>query len=243
MMLTSPVFVPTRGSLFPEALDMSPAPRRLCFPTTPAAVEPSSPATPPCDLQCEVTSILPTVRNHFVSCDTVAAMITGQILCGAPFLIVDCRYDYEHAGGHLPGAISINRHDHLKRLHDELRRVSERPAVIIFHCEFSQQRAPKSFAAFRALDRSANMYPALSFPQMFVMEGGYRKFFALHPTLCSPNGYVPMSHPELSKAWRKQAMECRKSWTKKKSQFREVDAVVVTPRAAPQKRFTFASPV
>ncbi|SPQ96650.1 protein-tyrosine-phosphatase [Plasmodiophora brassicae] len=149
-----------------------------------------------------------------VSCDIVAALISeGR----DDVLIVDCRYDYEHAGGHLPGAVSVNTFEALVQLHEDLRHSPRRPVIVVFHCEFSQQRAPKSFAAFRALDRAANIYPLLTFPQMFVMEGGYRQFFHTHPTVCSPSNYVPMHDPVLSKLWRKQTVACKRSWAKRKA--------------------------
>ncbi len=56
--------------------------------------------------------------------------------------------------------------------------VSPRIAVI-FHCEFSQNRGPKSCAFFRQLDRQCNeaLYPHLTFPELAVMDGGYKRFF------------------------------------------------------------------
>lgn len=149
-----------------------------------------------------------------VSVDTVAALLAGAFAPNiADHVIVDCRYDYEHDGGHLPGAVSVNQHDALRRLFVSLGQRDGDPPVLVFHCEFSQNRAPKAFGAFRALDRAANDYPTLSFPQMFIMDGGYQAFFTRHAALCWPRQYVPMADPELSRRWRKQVAACRKSWT------------------------------
>ena len=64
--------------------------------------------------------------------------------------------------------------------------------IIIFHCEFSQKRGPRLWAALRELDRKMNLerYPQLFFPEMYILEGGYKRFYAEHPDLCE-GGYKP----------------------------------------------------
>lgn len=76
------------------------------------------------------------------------------------FHILDCRFDYEYAGGHIAGAVNVKSMDALddlllsaeKGVHvngDALpvpNRSGELEAgeqvVLIFHCEFSAKRAP-----------------------------------------------------------------------------------------------------
>eukprot|EP00474_Spongospora_subterranea_P011196 CRZ11654.1 hypothetical protein [Spongospora subterranea] len=179
-----------------------------------------------------------------ISCDTVMALLSGRFSdIVNEYLIVDCRYDYEHDGGHIPNAISINHQENLSKFHEELRRRSSKNLVIIFHCEFSQNRAPKTFRAFRSLDRAANTYPTLSFPQMYIMKGGYRQFFNQYQSSCKPQSYVTMADPTLSKQWRKEVKECRKSWTKRKGHHApDLDQVKVLPSpksALTTRRFLF----
>ncbi|CDS35794.1 m phase inducer phosphatasecdc25 [Echinococcus multilocularis] len=73
---------------------------------------------------------------------------------------------------------------------------SEPSHVIIFHCEFSSQRAPDMFKFLRKLDRSLNSsrYPFLFFPEQYVMKGGYSEFYRRFPGLCEPSAYMKMFH-------------------------------------------------
>ncbi|KAL5111767.1 M-phase inducer phosphatase 3 [Taenia crassiceps] len=68
--------------------------------------------------------------------------------------------------------------------------------VIIFHCEFSSQRAPKMARLLRKLDRSSNFsrYPFLFFPELYVMKDGYAGFYKRFPDLCEPSTYMKMFH-------------------------------------------------
>jgi len=52
--------------------------------------------------------------------------------------------------------------------------------MIIFHCEFSQQRGPRAYSTVRNQDRDLNIkrYPYLDYPDIFVLEGGYRNFYS-----------------------------------------------------------------
>ena len=71
--------------------------------------------------------------------------------------------------------------------------------IIIFYCEFSSQRAPKSYSCWRTSDRDNNIYPKLSYDNIYLLEGGYSKFVGDHPFLCTDSGaYVKMSDPEYS---------------------------------------------
>lgn len=49
---------------------------------------------------------------------------------------------------------------------------------------------------FRNLDRQMNMhrYPALSYPDVYILEGGYSGFFSEFKNRCEPQEYVEMDH-------------------------------------------------
>jgi M-phase inducer tyrosine phosphatase len=69
------------------------------------------------------------------------------------YVIIDCRFDYEHNGGHIPGSINLNTNEAI----EEFLLSSSKPApsrsgdgrgrktVLVFHCEFSVKRAPTLF--------------------------------------------------------------------------------------------------
>jgi rhodanese-related sulfurtransferase len=96
-------------------------------------------------------------------------------------LIIDCRYPYEYAGGHLPGAVNVNSPDGIDRLLRLDDPKASRPRVIVFHCEFSSQRAPRMALHVRNCDRllNAHRYPHLYFPEMYILDGGYKAFYEL----------------------------------------------------------------
>jgi M-phase inducer tyrosine phosphatase len=62
---------------------------------------------------------------------------------GKKIVIIDCRFEYEYAGGHIQDAINFNDKELLaKRLFDD---AAESGMTLIFHCEYSQFRAPKMY--------------------------------------------------------------------------------------------------
>lgn len=73
--------------------------------------------------------------------------------------IIDCRFEYEYSGGHIAGAINVNNTNAIENMllkpgagmyanGEALPSPSrsgegeEKPTVVIFHCEFSNKRAP-----------------------------------------------------------------------------------------------------
>ncbi|XP_016396025.1 M-phase inducer phosphatase 1-B-like [Sinocyclocheilus rhinocerous] len=162
---------------------------------------------------------------HCVSAHTVASLIRGQFGPAVEdFLIIDCRYPYEYQGGHIKGAVNLYTESQIQqavhqasagaqvsprnasswrmrmkgRLSDSLpeEEGSSPRKLIIFHCEFSSERGPHLCQYLRRLDRQANVYPSLHYPELYLLLGGYKHFHASYPDLCDPCGYVPMRHRE-----------------------------------------------
>ena len=50
----------------------------------------------------------------------------------------------------------------------------------------------------RHKDRAVNVdvYPQLSYPEMYILHGGYSAFFGEHRTMCNPQNYVEMNAKE-----------------------------------------------
>ena len=66
----------------------------------------------------------------------------------------------------------------------------------------------------RCLDRDMNKecYPRLKFPEIYLLEGGYKAFYQTNKTFCEPQGYVPMLHENHGKELRHFRVKS-KSWT------------------------------
>ena len=73
-----------------------------------------------------------------------------------------------------------------------------RRVQVVFHCEFSSKRGPSMCSRLREMDRKFNEYPLLFYPEVYLLEGGYKEFYGKFPEACEPNGYVPMEHPDFA---------------------------------------------
>lgn len=108
-------------------------------------------------------------------------------------MVIDCRFEYEYDGGHIEGAVNHNDKELLAT------QLFETPipgrTLLIFHCEYSAHRAPLMARHVRSHDRTVNaeQYPSLTYPDVYILEGGYSGFFADHRGRCYPPEYVEMS--------------------------------------------------
>ena len=135
-----------------------------------------------------------------VTATTMVQLLAGQYAENfSRLFIVDCRYPYEYHGGHLPGAANICSLDEIDRqlfgAEGTADMAQAASTVIIFHCEFSSERAPRMALHVRNRDRELNAesYPCLYYPQLYILEGGYKSFFLQYPGHCDPpHQYVPM---------------------------------------------------
>lgn len=111
-------------------------------------------------------------------------------------LIIDCRFEYEFEGGHIDGAVNYNDKEELtSQLFESA--VAGR-TLLVFHCEYSAHRAPIMARFVRQQDRTTNVehYPKLTFPEVYILDGGYSGFFAEHQSRCFPQNYVEMDAKE-----------------------------------------------
>ncbi|KAF2218816.1 hypothetical protein BDZ85DRAFT_244478 [Elsinoe ampelina] len=136
--------------------------------------------------------------------DTLINVLNGQYNTHYDkVLVVDCRFEYEYDGGHIDGAINYNDKELLAR---ELFNQAPPPrTLLIFHCEYSVHRAPRMAKFVRNRDRAVNdfQYPKLTYPEMYILDGGYSQFFKLHRTKCFPQNYVEMEHKDHEQACEK----------------------------------------
>lgn len=150
-----------------------------------------------------------------ISSNTVARLLKGEFDDQvASYRIIDCRYPYEFEGGHIKGAKNLYTHEQileefLSAQQTELQQQQNADAgskrnIIIFHCEFSSERGPKMSRFLRSLDRerNTNAYPALHYPEIYLLHNGYKEFYETQSEMCQPNAYRPMLEPAFNEAYR-----------------------------------------
>ncbi|KAG0660724.1 cell division cycle- protein [Maudiozyma exigua] len=119
------------------------------------------------------------------------------------YLIIDCRFEYEYQGGHIKGAINFSRPEDVQSYLIDNKMIDgkftgSRKCLLIFHCEFSAQRGPTIASSFRNHDRYMNNdnYPFLFYPDIVILDGGYKAFYDYNSSLCYPINYVEMDSKE-----------------------------------------------
>ncbi|KAH7917413.1 Rhodanese-like protein [Leucogyrophana mollusca] len=120
----------------------------------------------------------------------------------ANYHVVDCRFDYEYNGGHVPGVININT-----------TRRSAKKTVLVFHCKYSTKRPPTFAKHLRAKDRAMNnhVYPKIHYPEVYVLEGGYCEYYRHCVPCCQPQGYVTMDNPNHALSHKEDLDQVRKA--------------------------------
>eukprot|EP00039_Didymoeca_costata_P022841 m.5328 g.5328 ORF g.5328 m.5328 type:complete len:481 (-) comp3275_c0_seq1:1946-3388(-) len=149
--------------------------------------------------------VLPTTKEYhkfhqsirLISVDTMSNLLNGMYDKDIDdFLVVDCRFPFEYDGGHIQGAHNLWTMERMvaKLLSTPLVEITNGERIpIIFHCEFSSVRAPTMCKFLRDLDNSITFgLLDLIYPELYVMEGGYEKFFEAHPQQCTPSSYIRM---------------------------------------------------
>ena len=90
-------------------------------------------------------------------------------------MIFDCRSEEEFAAGHIRGAMNMpSKNELFQFLFGDRQRFNDLMAqgtIFIFHCEFSERRAPILYKSLREKDRDINIeiYPKLYFPEIYIM--------------------------------------------------------------------------
>lgn len=133
--------------------------------------------------------------------------------------VIDCRFQYEYDGGHIRGALNLPTTQDVEKYFMTNPIPLKEKVCIIFHCEFSSHRGPVLCRYLRSWDRKMHehCYPELYYPEMYVLEGGYKKFWetAEAPAFCEPQAYVPMNHSNFSKEMKTGLASIRNFSTKK----------------------------
>lgn len=133
-----------------------------------------------------------------INCDTLRDLLDGKYntqyyRCH----IIDCRYPYEYEGGHIAGASNIYLKEDLMMLYfgENLAQDPSQNHIFVFYCEFSSERGPGMARYLRQVDRELNRenYPKLNYPEVYLLDGGYKNFFAQCQDKCVPMTYKTMA--------------------------------------------------
>ncbi|KAI1806669.1 Rhodanese-like protein [Daldinia bambusicola] len=162
-------------------------------------------------------------------------------------MIIDCRFEYEYDGGHIDAAVNYNDKELLAQ------HLFENPmdgkTLLIFHCEYSACRAPMMARHIRASDRmfNAESYPHLTYPEVYILDGGYSEFFIEHRDRCYPQAYVEMGAEEHARTCERELgklQQKRKGLGRAKTfAFGHRESMVQASPTAPERRYEHPSPV
>lgn len=140
-----------------------------------------------------------------IDCKTLSDVLDGQYShIFDETMIIDCRFEYEYEGGHIDGAVN---HCEREALADKLfdpytDYSSHKKTLLVFHCEYSELRAPRMAEFIRSRDRAVNEdnYPRLTYPEVYVLHGGYSSFYESYKSRCFPQNYLRMESEEHERA-------------------------------------------
>ncbi|KAJ4461009.1 putative Cdc25 phosphatase [Paratrimastix pyriformis] len=164
-----------------------------------------------CEAIQQIPSLLPFFNNsrtadlHSIQADTLIDCMRKKM---TQYCIVDARFPYEFKGGHFSGAFNLWKEEDLRDFLIKTPSTKGHHCAIIFHCEYSSQRAPTLLRALRRMDREISVYPNLYYPHLYLLDGGYKAFYekfgqtaqdVLHP---AATGYVSMFDPRYSSQMR-----------------------------------------
>ncbi|KAJ1867420.1 m-phase inducer phosphatase [Coemansia sp. RSA 989] len=181
-----------------------------------ANFSPSAKAQECHQLPCSTAPTDPIMR---VEAETVSQLLNGKYRhLYDEQIIVDCRFPYEYEGGHIAGAVNAPTAEALESLL-LTRPPSDKRVVVVLHCEYSIQRAPSMASLLRRRDREVNMhrYPALHYPEIYVLKGGYRNFFSFFKHECEPQSYVEMNDQAFASDCRQRMVQFNRQFKRTKS--------------------------
>jgi len=169
-------------------------------------------------------------KNHpnlrSITCHTLADLIAGKHKDTVnSFRVIDVRYKFEYEGGHIFGAENWQHGEDEEFLSGLLPAEplecppspgdvkNEKRNIVIFHCEFSSQRAPDFYKKLRERDRTLNqnVYPGLHYPEIYLLHLGYKEFYNNYPELCTGR-YTEMADPRYGNELRQMRAKS-KSWS------------------------------
>jgi rhodanese-related sulfurtransferase len=157
--------------------------------------------------QCLAPMNVPEISSEDTNIRSIDVHVMNDILGGklhsiySSIYIIDCRSPYEYQSGHIRGAINSWAEEGINRLLFK-RNLSQDKTLIVLHCEHSEVRAPRMqvsslpLLSSRAYESRANHirqqdrgrngedYPRLTYPELWILEGGFKAFYSAYENLC-----------------------------------------------------------
>lgn len=116
--------------------------------------------------------------SHCAPLRQLRALLDGQYATTFERVeLVDCRFDYEYAGGHVRGALNMCSQEHMEQHFFSQPPSAGKRVAVVFHCEFSQARAPAMYiSAFAIAARAPTHTPAVpAVPALPMWTIAYRR--------------------------------------------------------------------
>lgn len=148
----------------------------------------------------------------YISLGTMVEMLESDVYEDQDYIIVDCRYPFEFNGGKIKSARNLYTWPLVKEEIYDQYAVGDHTPIIIFHCEFSSERAPKMYRTFRNFDRQEHQFPELKFPELYILKTGYKQFFEEYKEFCEGE-YVLMADPRFSEELKHFRRGKSQTWT------------------------------
>lgn len=132
----------------------------------------------------------------YISADTFATVLDSENNGYDKVITLDARNLAEFNGGHVNGATHVEASmfdSVVPGIFESFKNIIEANVLIVVHCEYSSKRGPDLAQLFRNYDRMLNIqaYPKLTFPETYILEGGYCGFHNVYKRHCVGD-YIPM---------------------------------------------------
>ncbi|KAI0648232.1 hypothetical protein C8Q79DRAFT_999649 [Trametes meyenii] len=182
-----------------------------------------------------------------INCRTLNDLLDGKYNSQMyNFYVIDCRFDYEYLGGHIPGAININTTAGVeefllgmsaKKPEPSVSSDPNKKTILVFHCEFSVKRAPTFAKHLRSKDRALNnhVYPKVHYPEVYVLEGGYSQYYQECSLRCQPCAYVRMDDPHYAASRKEDLDQFRKGKFGRTKSYAYGDGKMISMTSAAQQ--------
>uniref|UniRef100_A0A8C5SMJ6 protein-tyrosine-phosphatase n=1 Tax=Laticauda laticaudata TaxID=8630 RepID=A0A8C5SMJ6_LATLA len=152
----------------------------------------------------------------YIDPEMIVAVLNGSFsVFITQCVIIDCRFPYEYAGGHIKGAVNLPMEQDVEDflLKKPLVSSGNKRIIVVFHCEFSSEPCSPAFA-----DLGPGLAHSVSQPTITqsstILQRGYKDFFL--KSYCEPQSYRPMHHKDFKEDLRTFRTRSR-TWAGEKS--------------------------